>query len=60
MSAANLQVGPDQLVVFAGDEITLDIAGGGVTLENGWRITPLTHPAVSLDHATLLRQIPSK
>lgn len=46
-TAAKLQVGPHQKVAFAGDEITLDVAREGITLENGWRITPFTHPGVS-------------
>ena len=35
---------------FEGDEITLDIAVEGVVLENGWTITPYTHPGVSLHY----------
>lgn len=46
-TAAKLQVGPHQKVAFAGDEITLDVAREGITLENGWKITPFTHPGVS-------------
>ena len=34
--------------MFEGDEIKLDIAAEGVELENGWTITPYTHPGVSL------------
>ena len=41
-------VGPDQEVIFEGEEITLDIPKEGVSLENGWTIIPYTHPGVSL------------
>ena len=49
---ATAKVGPSQMVMFEGDEITLDIAVEGVVLENGWTITPYTHPGVS--HIILL------
>ena len=39
---------PNQMVMFEGDEIKLDIAAEGVVLKNGWTITPYTHPGVSL------------
>ena len=45
---ATAKAGPSQTVMFEGDEITLDIAVEGVMLENGWTITPYTHPGVSL------------
>ena len=38
--------------MFEGDEIKLDIAAEGVALENGWTITPYTHPGVSLTQKT--------
>ena len=38
--------------MFEGDEIKLDIAAEGVKLENGWTITPYTHPGVSLADTT--------
>ena len=38
------------MVMFEEDEIRLDIAAEGVVLENGWTITPLTEPVVSLDY----------
>ena len=40
------RVGPDQNVMFAGKEITLDIPHQGITLDTGWTITPLVHPGV--------------
>lgn len=40
--------GPDQEVIFEGEEITLDIPKEGILLENGWKITPYAHPGVSL------------
>ena len=36
------------MVMFEDDAITLGIAADGVALENGWTITPYTHPGVSL------------
>ena len=42
------------MVMFEGDEITLDIAVEGVVLENGWTITPYTHPGVSLYYTTMV------
>ena len=38
--------------MFEGDKIKLDIAAEGVALENGWTITPYTHPGVSLTDTT--------
>ena len=42
------KLGPNQIVMFEQDEIKLDIAAEGIDLENGWTITPYTHPRVSL------------
>ena len=42
------KLGLDQAVIFEGERITIDIAEEGIVLENGWRITPFSHPAVSL------------
>ena len=42
-------MGPNQMVTFEGDEITLDITAEGIDLKNGWTITPYTHPGVSLE-----------
>ena len=42
------------MVMFERDEITLDIAVEGVVLENGWTITPYTHPGVSLHYAAVV------
>ena len=42
------RVGPDQEVIFEGEQITLDIPEEGIMLESGWSITPNTHPGVSL------------
>ena len=44
---AAAKAGPNQVVMFEGDEIKLDIAAEGVELKNGWTITPYTHPGVS-------------
>ena len=38
--------GPDELVEFELNEIKLDIPLEGMTLEGGWKITPLTVPVV--------------
>ena len=46
---AAAKVGPNQMVTFEGDEITLDITAEGIDLKNGWTITPYTHPGVSLE-----------
>ena len=35
-------------IEFEGDEITLGIAEEGVVLPDGWKITPCSHPRVSL------------
>ena len=45
---AAAKLGPNQMVMFEDDAITLEIAAEGVDLENGWTITPYTHPGVSL------------
>ena len=50
---AEAAVGSEQEVMFEGDEIQLDIAAEGVVLENGWTITPFTHPGVSLDYTSI-------
>ena len=39
--------GPDQPVDFESEQIKLDIPLDGITLEEGWKITPLTAPVVS-------------
>ena len=49
---AAAKAGPSQVVMFEGDKITLDIAVEGVMLENGWTITPYTHPGVTLTDTT--------
>ena len=41
------RVGPDQVVIFEEEEITLDIPEEGIVLENGWTISPYTLPRVS-------------
>ena len=46
-TSAAAKLGPNQMVMFEEDEIKLDIAAEGVDLENGWKITPYTHPGVS-------------
>ena len=45
---ANALVGSSQKMVFKGEKITLDIPLEGIVLENGWAITPLALPEVSL------------
>ena len=40
-------MGPDQEVIFEGEQITLDIPKEGIALENGWTIIPFTYPGVS-------------
>ena len=47
--------GPDQEVIFEGEEITLDIPKEGISLENGWTITPYAHPGVSLYYFVITR-----
>ena len=42
------KLGPDQELVFEGDQITLDIKADEEVLENGWRISPDTYPRVSV------------
>ena len=49
---AAAKVGPDQEVTFEKDNISLDIAAEGLVLENGWTISPYTHPGVSLYYVT--------
>ena len=39
-------MGPDQEVIFDGEQITMDIPQAGIVLENGWAITPLIYPEV--------------
>lgn len=45
-SSQQAECGPDQEVIFKEDEITLSIPDEGLTLQNGWTITPLMHPGV--------------
>ena len=52
-AVAAAKVGPSQMVMFEGDEITLDIPAVGIELRNGWTITPYTRPGVSLDYTTI-------
>ena len=40
-------MGPSLVVMFEGEQITLDIPMEGIVLENGWTITPQTYPGVS-------------
>ena len=51
------KLGPDQEVVFEGDQITLDIKADGEVLENGWTISPDTYPRVSVSskHVSTLK-----
>ena len=51
---ATAKAGPSQKVIFEKDEIMLGIAVEGVVLENGWTITPYTHPRVSLHYSSEL------
>ena len=41
--------GPGFEVQFEGDTIRLEIDENGVCLQNGWEITPLIAPVVSLE-----------
>ena len=47
-SGLNAIFGPRFLVQFENDTISLAIPEDGVHLENGWTITPLVPPVVSL------------
>ena len=47
-SGLNAIFGPHFLVQFENDTISLAIPEDGVHLENGWTITPLVPPVVSL------------
>ena len=38
--------GPHQKVEFEDKEISMDIPRGGITVQNGWHLHPLTHPGV--------------
>ena len=41
--------GPEQPLDFESEEVSLDIPyPTGVKLEGGWKLTPLTHPVVSI------------
>ena len=40
--------GPNQLVEFQKDMITLDIPIDGVTINDDWRLMPLMRPVVSI------------
>ena len=44
--------GPEQLVEFELDQITLNIPPEGITLKEGWKITPLIVPVVSTHNVT--------
>ena len=39
----------DQLVEFESEEIKLDVPFEGITLEEGWKITPLNEPEVRVN-----------
>ena len=41
-------MGPDQEVMFEGENITLDIPKEGLVLESGWTLIPHIHPRVNL------------
>ena len=42
----NAEPGPDLLVEFEGDMITLKTPKEDTTVQNGWSICPLSHPGV--------------
>ena len=42
--------GADQLVEFESNEISLNIPLEGITLDQGWKITPQIRPIVRNDH----------
>jgi len=53
-------LGQDSQVIFKEKEVTLDVPKDGANLENGWKITPLNAPVVSLYYATTYsRLLPS-
>ena len=54
---AAAKVGPDQEVTFENDNVSLDIRSEGLVLENGWTITPYTHPGVSLHYFTTTAKV---
>lgn len=41
-----VHTGPDQPLEFESDKIELDIPREGITLQEGWKITPLIAPVV--------------
>ena len=42
------RLGPDQEVIFEGEQITLDIPKEGIVLDSGSTIPPHTYPGVSI------------
>ena len=40
--------GPEQTIEFESNEIKLDIPTEGIELSNGWKVTPLVNPVVSV------------
>jgi len=61
-AGANARLGPLQEVVFEGREIQLAVPKEGIVMENGWTITPLTHPGITkhqVDQFIPGRRVPS-
>ena len=40
--------GPEQTIEFESNQIKLDIPIEGIELENGWKVTPILNPVVSV------------
>ena len=40
--------GPEQTIEFESNQIKLDIPTEGIELENGWKVTPILNPVVSI------------
>ena len=54
---AAAKVGPDQEVTFENDDVSLDIRAEGLVLQNGWTITPYTHPGVNLHYFATITKV---
>ena len=40
--------GPEQTIEFESNQIKLDIPTEGIELQNGWKVTPILNPVVSI------------
>ena len=43
-------IGPDLLIEFESDHLSLELPSEGVTLEGGWKLFPLFNPMVRRVH----------